>query len=510
MNREFYYDTQGNSTLLVYKVGAGEIIDSVSLGMLTNNRIPGIATTMFTQMDETMFIKYNVSSKLSVSQAFSGSVSKKRLLGVFSGIVDAIQSADDYMLDPSSIVLDLDYIFTDVSTAETMLICCPISDKSPESVDLRAFLKNIMLSIRLDDADNGEYFVKILNYLNSTLSFSTDDFSNLLKQLKKETVSGASVQPKPRSTPAPQRIPTTAAPASEAIPELRQPMPSKPGVVQTNSVSDMVLDSVNEIRSIPVSQSTYDTPAAGSAAESEGEKPMSMFYLLQHYNKENSELYKAQKKAKKDQKASPAPVEKSAPAANQKKEKGSQKADPRPVAYAIPGVSAAEPEPVIPEPPKQQPPVSKPVISATPEIRPVQPIVKRSSSAGADFGGTVCLDDDSAADGTVVIDVTLTQKAGPSAYLIRSKTNEKIKINKAVFHIGKEKSYADYCIFDNPTISRSHASIFCHDGEYFLVDTNSKNHSFINSMMVKSNLETKLTSGDKVRLANEQFEFIII
>lgn len=37
------------------------------------------------------------------------------------------------------------------------------------------------------------------------------------------------------------------------------------------------------------------------------------------------------------------------------------------------------------------------------------------------------------------------------------KNNEKIKLVKPVFRIGKEKSYVDYFIGDNTTVSRSHA-----------------------------------------------------
>ena len=43
--------------------------------------------------------------------------------------------------------------------------------------------------------------------------------------------------------------------------------------------------------------------------------------------------------------------------------------------------------------------------------------------------------------------------------------------------------------------------------EYYILDTNSTNHTFINGTMIGSNSEMKLTSGDKVRLANEEFEF---
>ena len=65
----------------------------------------------------------------------------------------------------------------------------------------------------------------------------------------------------------------------------------------------------------------------------------------------------------------------------------------------------------------------------------------------------------------------------------------------------------DYFISDNTAISRSHANVISRDGEYFVVDTNSTNHTYVNGMMIQSNVETKIADGAKIRLANEEFEF---
>ena len=58
------YENQGNNTYLVYQVGGDEEIDSVSMGMLTYNKIPGLVPTIFTQMNAKKYIKYNVSVNL--------------------------------------------------------------------------------------------------------------------------------------------------------------------------------------------------------------------------------------------------------------------------------------------------------------------------------------------------------------------------------------------------------------------------------------------------------------
>ena len=52
-------------------------------------------------------------------------------------------------------------------------------------------------------------------------------------------------------------------------------------------------------------------------------------------------------------------------------------------------------------------------------------------------------------------------------YLIRSKNQEKISVDKEVFRIGKEREYCDYFVSDNNAVSRNHADIIA--STYFLI-----------------------------------------
>ena len=189
----FTYENQGTTTFLVYAIQDSDDVDSMSLGMITNNKIPGIADTVITQMNMQKYIKFNVSSKVSVKQFFSGPVNKKRLLGVFSGITDAMLSAEDYMIDPNMFLLDLNYIFADVSTCETVLICLPVQNFETENnVNLRSFFKNIMFTTQFDQTENCDYVAKIMNYLNSTPELSLTAFKKLCVSLS----TGNSIAPK--------------------------------------------------------------------------------------------------------------------------------------------------------------------------------------------------------------------------------------------------------------------------------------------------------------------------
>ncbi len=93
--------------------------------------------------------------------------------------------------------------------------------------------------------------------------------------------------------------------------------------------------------------------------------------------------------------------------------------------------------------------------------------------------------------------------------LCRVVNDESISVNKPVFRLGKEKSYVDYFVTNNTAVSRSHADIITRGTRYFVIDLNSKNHTYINGQMIPVQTETQINNGDRLRLGNEEFIFYI-
>ncbi len=93
--------------------------------------------------------------------------------------------------------------------------------------------------------------------------------------------------------------------------------------------------------------------------------------------------------------------------------------------------------------------------------------------------------------------------------LVRLLTNETIIIDKPVFRIGKEQSYVDYFVANNSSVSRSHLDIISRGTNYFVIDLNSKNHTYINGKEIQAQNETQIFDGDEVKIANEEFVFNI-
>ena len=514
---DFTYESQGTNTYLVYMIRDNDVVDSMSLGMLTNNKIPGLAQALFMQMDSEKYIKYNVTSKISVRQFLDGAVSRKRLLGIFSGITEGLLAAEDYMIDEKSILLDLDYIFADVSTCKAVLICWPICDTELQQNDLKAFFKNIMVNTQFDATENSDYIARIFNFLNSASVFSLAEFKKLLDELKNERTGAytpAEQQPEVRQPEV--RQPAQGQPeAREAQPRQSQQSAAAPakqepvrqsGTGQTSPVpGPMAIP--------PAAQPAPSAAQKGQQAQKTEEKPekqMSMFNLLMHYSAENKKLYQQQKAEKKAQNEKPA-----AKKPNKKNAAGNVGfAVPGTVGnagFAVPGQTPAQPSAAQPVAAPVPPAIVQPTVAAVqqpkaeqvPEMPPRQPEMQGQRM---NFGETTILGGGGYGE-TTVLSVGMLQPQKTMPYLLRIKNNERITLDKPVFRIGKEKSYVDYFIGDNTAVSRSHANIITRDGGYSIMDTNSTNHTYVNGSMIQSNVEVELSDGARIRLGNEDFEF---
>lgn len=539
----FLFESQGTNTYLVYQIGEDEMIDTTGLGMITYNKIPGLLPALFYQMDTTKYIKYNVSAKISVKQLFSGPVNKKRLMGVFLGITDAILSAEEYMIDVNSILLDLEYMFADVSTCETTLICLPIIKQETSFEDMGAFFRNIIFTTQFDQTENCDHVAKIINFLNMSQVFSISNFKSLLEEIKNSATPLYSEQKE--KVPEPQPPASKLQPRNEKQQSVSAMTENQPSVQQQQPRSQSVVQQ-------PMQQVKTEQSSNNLHMEAEtNEKDISMFYLLQHYNSENAAIYKAQKAAKKARKAqstqtaTPADGAAAYDQASKQNAKKKQKAKSKQqqqqaTSFAVPGAPAANTNFVIPGQPPQGVPGNVVLQQNTVSVQNTvpahniqqtmpqnqAPAMTQARAMGQqqalqpsvytqpvpqgqtmNFGETTVLSQGNIGETTVLS--AIQDQTASQPYLIRSRNNEKIMLDKPVYRIGKEKSYVDYFVSDNTAVSRSHANIINRDGVFYVMDTNSTNHTYVNGAMIQSNLETKLEQGTKIRLANEEFVFYL-
>lgn len=576
----FTYENQGQNTYLVYQFD-DRPIDTMALGMLTNNKIKGFAPAIYTEIDNQKFIKYNVSSHVTLSKLFMGDVRKMRLLKTFVNIVDAMQMLDAYMLDRRTIMLDRDYIYVDASTSDVSMICVPVVDEFAP-IDEREFFKNIIFSVSFAANENGDYVARILAYLNSVELFQLQDFKKMLEGLMSEqpaagmqnvqpamgapymqnnpyqqTPAGAPAQPQMNMKPAvmqqpvppvqPQNRPTDIGqePAIQNVyvssgasakdiklakreEMLKQQEEERAREMARNPIAPENVDmgfavpgmSTNQYASKPKAVSAAPAQKASKGKKNSGssEDDISLFYLMQHYSKENKEKYKAAKERKKSgNTATEAPIAKKqasvikpvAASAVQQPPVGNpyQAAPVQPQTPAM-----ANPYQTAPAQP-QAPAMSNPYQTApaqpqAPVMNNPYPAPQMPAMGGMqdDYDQTTLIKNTGNTDdaGTTVLNAATKVERHP--YLYQVKNGRKIYLDKKTNRIGKNREVVDICIDGNPAISRCHAIFYRVDDACYIEDLNSTNGTFVDDQQITSNCKTMVRVGSRVKLGDEEFE----
>lgn len=481
------FETSGNKTFLVYKVQEKDQIDTVGVGMLTNNKISGIAPVIYTQMNEEIFFKYDVSSKITAKDFFSKQLDRKRIIGVFSSIGNALLDAEDYMISIFNFVFKSELIYIDENTLEVSLVCLPITNYSSSEDEIIDFFKTTVYGLQINKEENCNYFAQLFNYFNNLTAFSVFDYTEFLKTINQETFTNTKPAEKQEKKSISPIVGNTSQEHKTSLPQNINP-----------------ITPVNKPVQVP-KETKVKAEEKETSDKSQNNKKMSVFWLLQHYNEDNLKLYKEQKNSNKTNKEKPSKVKESSK--SKKTSDGVNLGIPVP-GMPVPGFDNAkeqvhkEPKPVkekMPQIDKKEPKSTK---KESKEVVISPPVVPTGLGVQATDETTVL--NLGSAETTILTAVSLK----PEPYLVRLKNGEKVLVDKPRFRIGKEKSYVDYFIGDNTAISRSHADIIVKGDSYFLVDLNSTNHTFVNGAMLQGNAEVQIKNGNRIRLANEDFDFI--
>lgn len=91
-------------------------------------------------------------------------------------------------------------------------------------------------------------------------------------------------------------------------------------------------------------------------------------------------------------------------------------------------------------------------------------------------------------------------------HLVRERTKALITIEKSEFSIGKSLE-CDYVVEDNRKISRRHCTLIVRNGECYIRDDNSTNHTYVNGKLIQPGFEVMLNDDDYIRMADEEFKY---
>lgn len=464
--RNFEIENNDINVNLVYMLDAEEKLDMVALEMIQHNKIKGLLDMVYTQNNTDKLLKYNITSKITLEQILERNITKDTIIKSFINIINTIILAEDYMLEQNAFIMETDKIYVNIGTYDIGLIYLPVINDNKE-VSMEKFFKNIIFTSKFDQSENCEYVAKIISYLNAPV-FSLNDFKTFLYEL----------------------IGQSQTEKNDTQKEIHNFEIQKNIEKEVKTTVDAFVDNVSSSLNIPENtikkinsqaQDTVNIPSASGMAVSQQKnvKSTKKGGLFGGFGKKNKEQNIIMKK-------------------NDNKTENKK--------YAIPNNNLSNISVTESSIPDRSVPVNSNVNVQANAIK--TNAIKTNISMS--FGETTVLNQGNMGETTILSSNMQNDRCisdTKKAYLIRKRNGERIFIDRDVFRIGKEKSYVDYFIADNAAISRSHAEILKRDCRFYVKDTNSKNHTYVNGRVIQSDTEVILETGYTLCLADEEFIF---
>ena len=484
--REFTFERQTFGSCLVYRLMPGEELDRMALGMLRYNEIPGLLPVSCLYEDGKQTVRFQLSSLTALPGYWAGQIGRRKLLAFLSSFCRAVLECQEYLLDPSNLLLDWDYIFVEPLSGTVRLAYLPVEGDGGDRSDARAFLEGLIRRTSFDPAEDGSHIAVILNTLRSE-NFSVDQLDARLKSLaqpqekavsQQRAETGGSAQPSP-----PPARPWTP-PAEPAVPPVQpQPIPQVPPAQPQ-----------------PIQQPAQKESKKGGFSLLGGNKAPK---LAKPSKKKDAaqefDFAVPGMTVPAERPAAPTPAPQPAPA-------------PQKVKHGILGGFGKKKELIAPAGPQteQSPPVS-PIPPAAPPVPPAAPPAPQPHPAPSGGGGyTVPLGGGSAPKNTVPFGQGQDTAQGVSQLILsRRRNGQRLPINKPVFHVGREQSIVDFLIGGgNQWIGKDHAYFVRKEDGYYLVDNNSMNHTWLNGELLVSNQPYAVKAGDVIKMADEEFDLL--
>ncbi len=464
-----------------------EQINDYQMKMLEHNKIPGLVAAHGNMLNGTYRIHYEIDGTRRLTTVLAGGLAGQEAKRFMKGLLHTLYCLGEYFLSYTQCLLDIDYIYVD-GLGRAELVYLPLSGSVVTNEEtVRQFCQKLFAEYFTADGD--AFFLKLLRYVNMQ-DFSLAGLAAWFQDEDEEAVAEeidiclARTDARMLQNAKRQHGIFGGQEAGMAQGSLSDGKKSIPGKEQKPIQENGILTPENNAS--PSSKGKFGIfhkEAAKKEAESNVAPgfaiPGGGFAMLKTVpEKEETRTEKQEKKTQKEksQKEKGGSLFKSL-LVGKKEKTAEEKAEPLP----MPGISLPEKGLT-----KQENYGNQKNSFGVPEENP---------SGG--WHGTVMM-------GAGYASGTVMMGAGEAPYLLYQ--GQKVSLEHFPFTIGKENT--DFIIGKN-VVSRMHASINCREDGYFVMDENSKNHTWLNGKQLSPYTETPLQDGDTLRLANETMTFHI-
>jgi hypothetical protein len=455
---EYTVITQGNAIYLEGKLGDEEQLDEVDRGMLVSNQIAGFLPLSVQWVNGNCRLLYNITGLTPLEQAARILENETRLTNFFLSLCKVEKECDEYLLNPRKIDLEPGVVYLGAD-GKAFVLYRPVeaAGQKYDPMELTHFVFRLIGQQMPRDS-------RILNVLSRQLLYGGSfSFAELEPKLKEKPVMEKIPEPVQEETPRyEERHPIQAKPYVPPKPVMEPPKPEIPKqepVVPEPAQDNPFAQSGNPFAEV---QPKNEKPQKeNKKAEKKPEKKSGGLFGLFGGKKDK-------KKAGSEEQENPFQQKEEPPQAAQKAEM------PR----------AQRPAPV--SAPMQAP--------AAPKVEAGRTVLL----SGSENGGTT----------KTMVMGSGTTGAG-ELYLVQKDTNQYIHVTHTNFHIGRAENIVDYTVQTrNHYLGNDHAYILLDGGNYYIVDNNTQNHTYLNERREPSK-PTLFHAGDTIRMADVVFNVIM-
>lgn len=191
MSYTFQYETIVNKSFLITTLENSKELINYQMQMLANNNIPNILPVVKRQKNDDVQLCYNVTSKVSLKQAYSRSkISRDGFIKLIEGIILLMNELEEYQLVSTGLVFDSDYIFVKAGSFDPEFVYMPIHSEDLGIKPLKDFLLNLILQSKVE-ITNDNFIQIILDTLNSS-DVSLKKLQETIRDLNKGSITSRS------------------------------------------------------------------------------------------------------------------------------------------------------------------------------------------------------------------------------------------------------------------------------------------------------------------------------
>ena len=414
---------------------------------------------------------YNITNKTSLRKYLNLGMDKDTMLYMIRKLINADDFFEENELDKRYLLFDADLILVDKESEELTFITVPAVNHGMVVKPLRIFIRELLASAVYEENENLDYVGRLISFINANKNMSKQELENVLGMIEassSQTVSESQQAEVAEEAPAGIKVTNVEAvsngvedaaaesPYTQAVSEAAEP-------VQTNDAN---------VADVAMAVAGTGAAVAGMAA-----------------------VFTESVQAEKD--------------ADDTHENLPELDIPE---IIIEDNAQKEEAPVMPEI------IIPDAMNSTEESTPVQMDIEAEENAQqeADAKAQAEAEERARQEAEARAQAEAEERARQEAmrvkktvpYLVRTKSQEMVEIDKDEFKIGKIPGMADFLLSDNPAVSRMHAIIHHIDGSYYVCDNYSTNHTYLNGERLEAGKNYLLIHGAKLAFANDEFTFL--